>query len=619
MSRCSAAAQHTFFTDGARELFDCAGQGRIDVFFLSGGQIDGEGNINLVSVGDYDHPKARFPGSFGSAYLYYVVPKVILFRVEHSRRTLVPKVDFISAPGGSPDNVFRPGGPIALVTNRCLFDFDRARRRFRLASVHPGHSVAEVIENTGFDFDRPADVPVTPAPSADTLHLMRSVVAPMLAEVYPQFARSVFGDRHSGAARRAEPGIHNHRLRSSASIVIMDSEQPRRGFRNDERPFAPSAASWSLCARKTRGNSPVQTVEAGVIGVGWIGGLRADTLSRTALVDKLHLCDIKPDRLAEVKKLYKPATATLDYNDIIKNDNIRVVYVSTTPEANHYPIARDCLKSGKNVMLEKPIALELWEADELIQLAKRNNLKFTIGYSQRFNPKIAFAKKKITDGTLGNVVSVLVSRHLSRELGKKIASRVRLSPVVMESTHDLDFVFWLLEPAKPVRVYSQGAYGYMQPINGSHDVMFTTVTMDNGVVVMIGGGWNFPPSYPNYCSTWIEITGTEGALTLDDTQRDNWLNTAKRGQEFPMSTMPGEWVDHVFAGGIGPETIHFLEACIRDTAVMVTPESARRVMETYSAADLSADRNEPIDLPLTNETISGIAELKQKNRAGLNV
>src|SRR6202044_2875671 len=142
---------HTFFTDGARELFDCAGQGRIDVFFLSGGQIDGEGNINLVSVGDYDHPKARFPGSFGCAYLYYVVLKVILFHVEHSRRTLVPKVDFISAPGGSPDNVFRPGGPIALVTNRCLFAFDRERRRFRLASVHPGPSVREVLGIHGVD------------------------------------------------------------------------------------------------------------------------------------------------------------------------------------------------------------------------------------------------------------------------------------------------------------------------------------------------------------------------------------------------------------------------------------------------------------------------------------
>ena len=269
-------------------------------------------------------------------------------------------------------------------------------------------------------------------------------------------------------------------------------------------------------------------------------------------------------------------------------------------------------------MLEKPIALELWEADELIMLAKRNNLKFTIGYSQRFNTKIAYAKKKIVDGTLGKVVSVLVSRHLSRALGKKIASRVRLSPVVMESTHDLDFVIWLLEPAKPVRVYSQGAYGYMEPINGSHDVMFTTVTMDNGVVVMIGGGWNFPESYPNYCSTWIEITGTDGALVLDDTQRDNWLNTEKTGQVFPMSTMPGEQVDHVFAGGMGPETIHFLEACIQNKPVMVTPESARVVMETYTAADLSADRNEPVDLPLTNETIAAVADFKAKYRAGDN-
>ena len=77
------------------------------------------------------------------------------------------------------------------------------------------------------------------------------------------------------------------------------------------------------------------------------------------------------------------------------------------------------------MLLEKPIALELWEADELITLAKRGGLKFTIGYSQRFNPKIAFAKKKIDDGTLGKVVSVLVSRHITRKLGKKIGRRVR--------------------------------------------------------------------------------------------------------------------------------------------------------------------------------------------------
>ena len=351
----------------------------------------------------------------------------------------------------------------------------------------------------------------------------------------------------------------------------------------------------------------VNQLEVAVIGTGWCGGIRAETLSRSALVKKLHVCEIRPDRLAEIKALTNAAGATLDYQDIVNNDAIRVVYICTTPEQTHFPIARDCLKAGKHVLLEKPIALELWQADELIALAKRGNLKFTIGYSQRFNTKIAYAKKKIADGTLGKVVSVMVSRHLSRSLGKKIASRVRLSPAAMESTHDLDFVFWLLEPAKPVRIYAQGAYGFMQPVNGSYDIMWSTVTMDNGVLVAIGGGWNLPPSYPNYCATWIEITGTEGALFLDDTQRDNWLNTVAGGQQFAMSTMPGEWVDHVFAGQMGPETLHFLESIMLERPPMVNPEAARRVMETYIAADLSAARGEPIDLPLNNEALSAVA------------
>jgi glutaconate CoA-transferase subunit B len=125
--------KHNFFTDGGRELFDCAGQGRIDVFFLSGGQIDGQGNVNLVSIGEYDRPKVRFPGSFGSAYLYYVVPKVILFRTEHSRRTLVPKVDFVSAPGTSdgkclPDRRTDRTGDQPLRVHICRWAFHAGKR-----------------------------------------------------------------------------------------------------------------------------------------------------------------------------------------------------------------------------------------------------------------------------------------------------------------------------------------------------------------------------------------------------------------------------------------------------------------------------------------------------------
>ena len=179
-------------TDGGVDIFDCAGQGRVDAFFLSGGQIDGQANINLTGVGAYPQQDVRWSGAFGSAYLYFMVPRVILFREQHTRRVLVPKVDFISAPGVSAPNVYRPGGPYALVTNRCVFMFNKQAQRFCLASVHAGHTLEEIRDQTGFDFDCPPVVPITAAPDAATLALIRGEVAQAIADPYPAFARRLW-------------------------------------------------------------------------------------------------------------------------------------------------------------------------------------------------------------------------------------------------------------------------------------------------------------------------------------------------------------------------------------------------------------------------------------------
>ena len=189
------------FTDGGVELFDLAAQGRLDAFFLGGGQIDGRGNINLIGTGDYPRSEVRWPGSFGSAFLYAMVSRVILFREEHSRRVLVPEADFISAAGPAPDDPRRRGGPHALLTDRALFAFDRERRRFRLDSVHPGHDLDEVMANTGFDFDRPDAVPETPRPDAETLALIRGPVAREIARTYPRFAAALFPDAVEPASK----------------------------------------------------------------------------------------------------------------------------------------------------------------------------------------------------------------------------------------------------------------------------------------------------------------------------------------------------------------------------------------------------------------------------------
>ena len=338
----------------------------------------------------------------------------------------------------------------------------------------------------------------------------------------------------------------------------------------------------------------------GIIGTGWCGGIRAETCAASPLVKSLHIAEVKPERLAEVAKATKARTATTDYRELLRIEDLDAVYVSATPETTHYPIARDCLTAGKPVFLEKPIALELEEADDLIALARKQRVKFTIGYSQRFNPKFAYVKKAVRTGAIGRPVSALVSRHITRGLGKKISGRIKLSPAAMEATHDLDFVLWCLEPARPVRVYSQINYGVMRDTSGGDvpDTQFITVTMDSGVSFVVAAGWTLPPGYPNFSTTWIEVIGTEGAVLVDDSHRDVVLNTTEHGMRLPLSTMPGEFVDHTYAGPMAPETIHFLEAVVYDRPVMVTPEHARMVMEVYIAADLSAERNEPVALPL---------------------
>ncbi len=179
------------FSEGGRELFDLAGQGRIDLFFLGGGEIDGEANINMVGTGAWPGTEVRFPGSFGSAFMYLVTPRTILFREEHSRRVLVDRVAHISAPGRSRPEVVRRGSAQALVTGRCIFRFDGDR--FHLASVHPGETTQSIVENTGFAFEIPDFVPVTPDPTEAELALLRGAVCDEMLTTYPDFCQRVWG------------------------------------------------------------------------------------------------------------------------------------------------------------------------------------------------------------------------------------------------------------------------------------------------------------------------------------------------------------------------------------------------------------------------------------------
>jgi glutaconate CoA-transferase subunit B len=177
------------FPAGSSELHFMAQRGELDLFFLSGIQIDRHGNFNLHVIGDYNAPTVRMAGAYGSAMLYYMAHRVILFRDQHTRRVFVEKVDFVTGAGVTPENVYREGGPALVVTPKAVLAWDGTAGEWVLARFQPDSSVEEVVQNTGFALRVSPAVSMTPPPTAEELHMLRTVVKEKLVRSYPDFVR----------------------------------------------------------------------------------------------------------------------------------------------------------------------------------------------------------------------------------------------------------------------------------------------------------------------------------------------------------------------------------------------------------------------------------------------
>ena len=167
----------------SRQFHFLAQRGELGLFFVSGVQIDRHGNYNLHQIGtDPDHPQVRFPGGYGGGMIYYCARRAIVFRTEHTKRSLVEKVDYVSAAGSSDDNVLRPGGPSKVITPKAIFRFDKAARCLKLDTVHAPYTIDDIRENTGFDLGDTSDVKMTLPPTAEELRTLRRVIRPKMIE-----------------------------------------------------------------------------------------------------------------------------------------------------------------------------------------------------------------------------------------------------------------------------------------------------------------------------------------------------------------------------------------------------------------------------------------------------
>jgi glutaconate CoA-transferase, subunit B len=175
------------FAAGLAELMETAQRGFIDYGFLGGAQIDPYGNLNSVVIGEHDHPKARLPGSGGGNDVGSQCWRTVAI-MQHDKRRFVPKLDFVTTPGylsgkGARENAGLPMGtrPVYVVSTLALMDYDDGpggTYRMRLAATHPGVTVQEVIDNTGFGLIIPEHVLSNDPPSELELRLLREEIDP---------------------------------------------------------------------------------------------------------------------------------------------------------------------------------------------------------------------------------------------------------------------------------------------------------------------------------------------------------------------------------------------------------------------------------------------------------
>ncbi len=160
---------------GLHEAFDLAQRGELNIMFLGAAQIDYDGNTNLSVIGDINDPKIQLPGGAATAFLMPITPKVIIWLTRHSRRTFVEEVDFVTGQGYNNRSEEQKVNELVVVSNLGVMDFKNAERKMQLRSVHPGVSVDEVLEKTGFELIIPSSVSETPIPAGEVLQIINGV------------------------------------------------------------------------------------------------------------------------------------------------------------------------------------------------------------------------------------------------------------------------------------------------------------------------------------------------------------------------------------------------------------------------------------------------------------
>jgi len=339
----------------------------------------------------------------------------------------------------------------------------------------------------------------------------------------------------------------------------------------------------------------VKKVKVCLVGAGRTGRVHGSNLAFR--IPEAEVVAVADPNLEAAKNLASelggiPAYPSL--TEAIKKEQFDAVFI-TTPTFTHCPLTIEAAEAGKHVFCEKPIALNLEEADKMISVTKKHNVKLQIGFMRRFDPEVRRAKQLVDEGAIGKLV---LMKSLSRGPGLPpkwaLDPKTGLAMIAEVSIHDFDSVLWFM-PSKLTEVYSAANPSIhpelAQEYPGYHDVYAAILKFEKGEIGLIDGACPVGYAY----DARLEILGTEGLIMIGEVKGTTMLICHK---DKKITTEPfTSWRDR-FRDGYLNEAESFIKAIIEDREPEVTGEDGRRALEAVLAAVESIKTNKPVKLPL---------------------
>ncbi|MBM7570336.1 Gfo/Idh/MocA family protein [Aquibacillus albus] len=196
-------------------------------------------------------------------------------------------------------------------------------------------------------------------------------------------------------------------------------------------------------------------VSFGIVGCGRVAEVHAAAISEEKDANLLALCDINDNRLEKMAKDYHVSDTYTSYQDMLNNPRIEVINICT-PNGLHAEMAIQAMEKGKHVMIEKPLATTIEDANRIIETAKKFNVKATVVHQNRFNEAVQTTKAALNDGRFGKLCYGTASVRWNREQAyydqdawrgtKQMVDGVLMNQAI----HTIDLFLWMMGPVKSV-------------------------------------------------------------------------------------------------------------------------------------------------------------------------